>query len=238
MSGCHNISGNINETFIIEPLSITGGSPTLSACTALFTNEIISCSGNTHILMGTDTISFSGNLYSGGTDLYNVILSAITENDIYITGASFSGLTLVLNRRDGVDLFASFTASTFTGNTSGDCITDLYVSNIYGCSPITLHDDLIPNIDGTIDLGGELTVTDTNFTGTTATGLTTPWTSTFTGKRFRSINTLSGGSTVWTSTYRVNTPNLDLGLDSSGNTRIITADSSVIQDDLLFGGTF
>jgi hypothetical protein len=31
---------------------------------------------------------------------------------------------------------------TFTGNTSGSCITDLYISNLYGCSPITVHDDL------------------------------------------------------------------------------------------------
>ena len=31
---------------------------------------------------------------------------------------------------------------TFTGNTSGDCITDLYVSNIYGCSPITVNDSI------------------------------------------------------------------------------------------------
>ena len=178
--------------------------------------------------------SISGStFFSGGTNMYNIILSAITENDIYITGASFSGGTLILKRRDGVDFYAPF-----TGNTSGDCITDLYVSNIYGCSLVTLHNHLIPNIDGSIDLGGELTVTDVNYTGASTTGLTTPWTSTFTGQRFRSINTISGGSTVWTSTYRVNTPNLDLGLDSSGNTRIITADSSVIQDDLLFGGTF
>jgi len=27
----------------------------------------------------------------------------------------------------------------FTGNTSATCITDLYVSNVYGCSPITVH---------------------------------------------------------------------------------------------------
>jgi uncharacterized repeat protein (TIGR03803 family) len=28
----------------------------------------------------------------------------------------------------------------FTGNTSATCITDLYVTNMHGCSPITLHD--------------------------------------------------------------------------------------------------
>ena len=30
----------------------------------------------------------------------------------------------------------------FTGNTSGDCITDLYITNLYGCSPITVHDNI------------------------------------------------------------------------------------------------
>jgi hypothetical protein len=34
---------------------------------------------------------------------------------------------------------------TFTGNTSGDCITDLYLTNLYGCSPITVHDTITYN---------------------------------------------------------------------------------------------
>lgn len=57
-------------------------------------------------------------------------------------------------------------------------------------------------------------------------------------RRFRNVNTSSGTSTVWTSTGVVYTPVLDLGLDLSGNTRIITAESSIIQDDLLFGGSY
>jgi hypothetical protein len=32
--------------------------------------------------------------------------------------------------------------TTFTGNTSATCINDLYISNLYGCSPITVHDNL------------------------------------------------------------------------------------------------
>jgi hypothetical protein len=30
----------------------------------------------------------------------------------------------------------------FTGNTSGNCITDLYITNLYGCSPITVNNSL------------------------------------------------------------------------------------------------
>jgi len=33
-------------------------------------------------------------------------------------------------------------ATSFTGNTSATCITDLYISNLYGCSPVTVHDNL------------------------------------------------------------------------------------------------
>jgi hypothetical protein len=57
-------------------------------------------------------------------------------------------------------------------------------------------------------------------------------------RRYRNVNTVSGTSTVWTSTGVIYTPVLDLGLDSSGNTRIITADSSIIQNDLLDGGIY
>lgn len=57
-------------------------------------------------------------------------------------------------------------------------------------------------------------------------------------KRFRDVNTISGTSTVWTSTNQVITPNLNLGLDSLGNIRIITANNSIIQQDILNGGGY
>ena len=91
--------------------------------------------------------------------------------------------------------------------------TGIYTSNLYGCSPITIHDDLLPLNDGGSDLGTPV-------------------------KRFRDVNTISGTSTVWTSTNRIITPELDLGLDSSGNTRTITANNSIIQDDILNGGDY
>jgi hypothetical protein len=57
-------------------------------------------------------------------------------------------------------------------------------------------------------------------------------------RRWREVNTVSGTSTVWTSTNKVITPNLDLGLDSQSNSRIITADNSIIQDDCLDAGDY
>lgn len=57
-------------------------------------------------------------------------------------------------------------------------------------------------------------------------------------RRFRDINTISGTSTVWTSTIVVNTPSLNLGLDGQGESRIINADNSIIQFDILNGGSY
>ena len=57
-------------------------------------------------------------------------------------------------------------------------------------------------------------------------------------KRFRNINTISGSSSFWVSTVNISTPNLDLGLDLGGNSRVITANNSIIQDDTLLGGNF
>ncbi len=130
---CSNNSSSINQMFIIEPMSLTGGTPVISACTAIYTNTIISCSGDAEIILGTGQTIF---------------------------------------------------------NTS-----------------------IIPLLDATIDIGIPL-------------------------QRFRDINTVSGTSSVWTSTISVTTPLLDLGLDSSGNTRQITADNSIIQDDFLNGGVY
>lgn len=57
-------------------------------------------------------------------------------------------------------------------------------------------------------------------------------------KRFREINTYSGNSTVWISTEKIITPEINLGLDSMSNNRIITADSSILIHDILNGGDY
>lgn len=130
---CQNNTSNINKTFIIEPLSVTGGSPSISACTVVYTNKVESCSGDTEILL------------TSGATVFNT--------------------------------------------------------------------DLVPVNDGEVGVG-------------------------IAGRRFRELNAVSGTTSIWVATTRVETPELHLGLDSSGNTRTITANNSVIQDDILFGGGF
>ena len=129
---CQGNSSDINQTFIIEPLSITS-STVVSACTAVYTNELNSCSGDSQIQM------------TSGATIFNT--------------------------------------------------------------------DILPVIDATIGLG-------------------------LPGSRFRVVNTVSGTSTYWTATTSVTTAMLDLGVDSGGNTRQITANNSIIQDDILLGGTY
>ena len=92
---------DINQTFVIE--GITNEIPTISACTSVYSNALISCSGNTNIILGSGVISFDGNLYtnddisgntiyastyfSGGTNLFNII------NANNITGGTFNDAT-------------------------------------------------------------------------------------------------------------------------------------------------
>jgi hypothetical protein len=128
MSGCGN--SNLKQSFLVVPSMVQD---TLSACTAIYTNELISCSGDSIVFL------------SSGETIFNTSITPLT--------------------------------------------------------------------DGTIDVGVP-------------------------SRRFRDINTISGTSTVWTSTISVTTPTLNLGLDSLSNNRIINADNSIIQDDTLNGGTF
>ena len=120
-----------------------------------------------------------------------------------------------------VNGFTNFTAG-LSATTISAC-TSVQTNKLISCSGDTqislsngqaiFNTNITPNVDATIDVGTTL-------------------------KRFRDINTVSGTSTVWTSTIKVTTPILDLGLDSQSNSRQITANNSIIQDDALLGGTY
>jgi len=122
----------------------------------------------------------------------------------------------------------SFTGGTINGDliVNGDIIncssvSTLYTETILACeSGVTINNaitfyptDVVPTSDNLINFGSPT-------------------------RRFRDINTVSGTSTVWTSTGIIYTPILNLGQDLSGETRVITAESSIIQDDILNGGNY
>ena len=71
----------------------------------------------------------------------------LSELNLFVSGGTLSGTTLWLEYNsdngtaDPIDLSA-LSGGTFSGNTSASCITDLFVTNIHGCSPITFHSPL------------------------------------------------------------------------------------------------
>ncbi len=76
------------------------------------------------------------------------IISGFTASaDTYVTGGVYNSGTTSIDFTGNTD-FPPFSVNvsgltgTFTGNTSGDCITDLYITNLHGCSPITVHDSI------------------------------------------------------------------------------------------------
>ena len=210
MSSCDN--SNIKKNYIVTSTEID----ILSACTGFYTNNIYSCSGDTITIesdiLSTNTIN-SSVILSGGTNLLDIFGGSVVNT--FITGFTYDNSNnLSIQRNDGVSFDVNISElSGLTINGVLSACTGVYTSNLYGCSPITIHDDLLPLNDGGSDLGTPV-------------------------NRFRDVNTISGTSTVWTSTNKIITPELNLGLDSSGNTRTITANNSIIQDDILNGGDY
>ena len=80
------------------------------------------------------------NFEGGVIPLTTTFLSPVYfSGNTYHSGSIFSGGTNLL------DIFCTAPCgggATFTGG-SANCIDDLYLTNMHGCSPITVHDDLI-----------------------------------------------------------------------------------------------
>ena len=122
-------------------------------------------SGGTNIMdmfttvPGTD-INVTGGTYSNSTgcatfttnqgDNFDIcgFMTGFTNN--FVTGGTFNSsvgvLTLLNNNGNTFDISGFTTTNTnptFTGNTSATCINELWVSNISGCSPVTIGTELI-----------------------------------------------------------------------------------------------
>ena len=121
-------------------LSRNGGLPTL-------TTDLSSINTDNYVSGGTYS---NGNLLFSGTSsnqTFSVDVSAlIDDTNYYVTGQTLNGTILETSRNGGLNtLNTDLSSLQFTGNTSGSCISNFHVSNIYGCSPITVHDNLIVN---------------------------------------------------------------------------------------------
>lgn len=71
---CINNFSNINETFIIEPVFLTGNSTTWSACTGLYTNMVISCDSALYMQFDSSlsAITSNANLVPSQDNVYSL----------------------------------------------------------------------------------------------------------------------------------------------------------------------
>jgi hypothetical protein len=97
----------------------------------------------TNVSGATPTVNTGSTQHTDGTWTVDEIYAGefywnMEDTKLWLGWEDISGTT-------GVELI--YPAS-FTGNTSATCISDLYISNLHGCSPITIWDDFIQK-DGT-----------------------------------------------------------------------------------------
>ena len=108
---CVTNSSDINQVFIIESLPSS-----VSGCTGIFTNALVSCTGDTSLILDTGVIYFNGSIYtnqditantinsnfyySGGTELQTII------NYKNISGGTFDNISgeLILNTYDNSNI--------------------------------------------------------------------------------------------------------------------------------------
>ena len=307
MSECGD--SNIKKSYIIQSVESVD---IFSACTAVYTNQILPCSGNTVNISGNVNIigNVSGNTFYGdgsnltgithtsdnfvsggtfndiskiidfvGTDIattFSVSLSALSTEDNYVSGGTYNtgttsldfvgtntattfsvnvsdllddtnsyvtdanwvSDTLTLTRNGGLSALTT-TIPYFSGNTTGSCITNFHVTNIYGCSPITIHDQV--NISGSTIFGSTLQIINTPTLNNSATEILSR--NAITGNvEYRDvssiINAASADTIVTGGTYVdggsvYNSNSIDLN-NNTGGTITITG----VRDTYLTGQTF
>ena len=208
---------SINETYIIEGI---GETLDFSACTAIFTNALKSCSGNTTIELGENIIVFNGNALAAiisATTYYGdgSNLTGISTQDTYVTGGTYSAGTAVFTNNTGgtfsVTGFSISNATQFTGGTvTGSTIfTDGLSANTFSATTYFGLPLDITVTGGTYSYG---TAEFTNNTGGTfnVTGFTTPFTGGTVDGQTVFTDGLSANTFSLTTTPNTNTTDTDV----------------------------
>lgn len=93
--------------------------------------------------IGSGGTYVTGGTYSNGTLTLNSQDNSITITgftDYYTTGVTLNGNVLEFNRTDISNAYSvDLSSIKFTGNTSGNCITDIFVTNVNSCSPLHIQ---------------------------------------------------------------------------------------------------
>ena len=239
---------SINETFIIEGEN----DGTMSACTGVFTNALVSCTGNTQILLGTGIISANSSFsattfYGDGSNL-----TGISTQDIFVTGGTYSAGTAVFKNNTGgtfsvtgfsVSNATQFTGGTVTGATSftngltANTISATTYSNlpldirITGATKSDTVATFTNNSGGTFTLTG---ITDTFVTGATYSSNTFIYRNNTGGTFSVFFNTMTGltATTISATTYQ----NLPTDIRVTGGTHSLTGGTTTFRNNT--GGTF
>jgi hypothetical protein len=128
-------------------------------------NDITVVSGVYNNTTGIATFTNS----TGGTFDVSGFLTGYTN--YYTTGATLNGTTIEFDRTDLLNAYSvDLSSLKFTGNTSGDCISDLHVSNIHACSPLNIN----PLDEGNVYFGSTSGVTIDVLNSRVGIGTTTP----------------------------------------------------------------
>ena len=128
-------------------------------------NDITVVSGVYNNTTGIATFTNS----TGGTFDVSGFLTGYTN--YYTTGATLNGTTIEFDRTDLLNAYSvDLSSLKFTGNTSGDCISDLHVSNIHACSPLNIN----PLDEGNVYFGSTSGVTIDVLNSRVGIGIPTP----------------------------------------------------------------
>ena len=80
--------------------------------------------------------------------------------DTYVTGGTYSNGIAVFTNNSGSAFSVTGLTTPFTGNTSATCINSIYVTNVYGCSPINFKDLIIAESGLTTSILTATTITN------------------------------------------------------------------------------
>jgi len=225
MSSCDN--SNIRKNYIVQ-----GGNEfdIISACTGVYTNNLYNCTGDTITVQSTNLSAntINATVYlSGGTNLLDIFSG---DSNTFVTGFTYDeSNNLTISRSDNVSFGVNITEfSGITVNGVLSACTGIYTSNIYGCSPITVQDNLILNSGLTFN-----TISNNNTIDrllVVSTGGTV---------EYRDVNSLMSGTTFVTGFTYDDSNNLTIirndGVNLSTNIDIMSG--LTINGDLLVTGT-
>ena len=98
---------------------------------------------------------------------FDTYTAGTVDNNTFVTGGTLTGTNLILEKNNDVDVspidLSALSGSTFSwsnpivkaGNTSGDCITNLWVTNIHSCSSLNIN----PGDEGNVYFGSSSGIT-------------------------------------------------------------------------------